>query len=163
VFISVETDEQWQGLRRVLGDPAWACDPRYDTEAGRRAAQDELDTRLSAWCATRESDEIIGPLLAAGVPAARVLHQHEPGESPQEIFREFFEPVEHPLIGTTVAYGYPAKLTAGPAKRNRSHAPLLGEHNETVLTEVIGLSKDEVAALDATGVIGVLPSGGTAW
>jgi crotonobetainyl-CoA:carnitine CoA-transferase CaiB-like acyl-CoA transferase len=164
VFVSVETDAQWAGLRRTLGDPEWARDPRYDTAAGRHDAHDDLDAALVSWCAARGSEEIVDALLAAGVPATRVLHQHEPGGSPQERFRGFFETVEHPVTGPTIAYAYPAWLTSGPARRNRSHAPLLGEHNAEVLTDVLGLSLTEVAALGAEGVIGTSPTGGgTKW
>lgn len=70
----------------------------------------------------------------------------------------------NPVTGTNLAYAYPAWLTAGPAVRNRSHAPLLGEYNTAVLTEILGLSEDEVARVEADGVIGTAPAGGgTSW
>ena len=158
VFVAVETDEQWDSLRRALGKPDWAADPGLDTAAGRHEAHDAIDDELARWCAGRSGEEIESALLAEGVPVARVLHQHEPGSSEQEQWRGFFETVEHPIIGATIGYAYPAHLTAGPAVRNRSHAPLLGEHNTEVLREVLGLSVEEIAELEEVGVIGRAPT-----
>ncbi len=53
--LAVATDDQWQRLRAELGDPGWARDPALAHEAGRRAAHDELDERLGAWCADRDA------------------------------------------------------------------------------------------------------------
>jgi crotonobetainyl-CoA:carnitine CoA-transferase CaiB-like acyl-CoA transferase len=119
---------------------------------------------LGEWCATRTEDQIFEPLLAAGVPAAVVLHQTEPAGSEQEAFRGFFKTVEHPVVGHTIGYAYPAWLTAGPKARNRSHAPCIGEHNTEVLHELLGAPLEEIAELERTGVIGRAPRGPvTAW
>lgn len=157
VFISVETDEQWIGLQAALGKPDWAAAPALIAATGRQEAHDAIDAELARWCATRTSEEVEAMLLDAGVPAGRFRAQHEPGSSEQERARGFFERVAHPLLGETVGYAYPAKLMAGPATRNRSHAPLLGEHNADVLRDVLGLSPEEIAHLDAEGVIGQAP------
>lgn len=157
VFVSVETDEQWDGLRKALGEPDWASAPALTTAVGRHEAHDAIDDELAKWCAARTADEIETMLLDAGVPAGKVRAQHEPGSSEQEQARGFFEKVSHPLIGETIGYAYPAKLTAGPAVRNRSHAPLLGEHNSEVLSGVLGLSPEEIAQLEEARVIGKAP------
>jgi len=158
VFVSIETDEQWQGLRRALGDPEWTKNPAYDSAAGRHLGHDALDRGLADWCAPREGGDIVAQLLAEGVPATVVLHQNEPGASEQEASRGFFERVEHPIIGTTIGYAYPARLTSGPAVRNRSHAPLLGEHNAEILQGLLGLSAEDVAQLEQDHVIGRAPA-----
>ena len=99
--ISVATDEQWDGLRRALGNPQWADDPSLATHAGRVAQHDLLDKELAEWAATRELDEAVWPLVAEGVPAAagrdpRVLSRH-----PQFVARGFYEEVDHPSLGRT--------------------------------------------------------------
>ena len=157
LFLSVETDAQWDALRTALGDPDWASEPDLATAAGRHEAHDAIDEQLAQWCGTRTADEIEEKLIAAGVPAGRVRAQHQPGESKQEHARGFFERVAHPLLGETIGYAYPARLTAGPVRRNRSHAPMLGEHNTEVLSEVLGLSADEIAELEEANVIGQAP------
>ncbi|WP_131744829.1 CoA transferase [Frankia sp. Cppng1_Ct_nod] len=164
VFISVERDEQWAALRRVLGDPDWARDRALTTCAGRQQAQDRIDAELAVWCETRSSDEVVETLVASGVPAAGVLLQHEPGKVQQLHARGFWETVTHPITGTNVFSGYPARLANGPARLNRRHAPTLGQHNREILTGLLGLSDSAVDALEGDGVIGTRPgNGGNAW
>ena len=67
--ISVVTDEQWRGLVRALGSPAWAADPALEDYAARRARHDELDDHLAQWCAERDPGEAAELLVAHGVPA----------------------------------------------------------------------------------------------
>jgi len=158
VLISVATDQQWAALREVLGDPAWARDPEYATRAGRRAAHDQIDEHLAAWCATRDSTAIAESLCAAGVPAAAVLRQGEQAAIPQLTARRFWEDVTHPVLGHYTAQAYPARLAAGPAVHNRRHSPMLGEHNEDILSGLLGLTADEIAQLGQDGIIGTSPA-----
>ena len=53
--LAIATDDQWDTLRAELGNPEWASDPSLGTDAGRRAAHDELDERLTAWCASQDA------------------------------------------------------------------------------------------------------------
>ncbi len=164
VVISVETDDQWAALCTVLGAPDWRSDPALATRDGRRAAHDRIDAGLAAWCARRSSDEVVDAFVAAGVPAAKMLQQHEPGDIEHLRDRGFWETVDHPVTGAHVFSGYPARLANGPRVLNRRHAPLLGEHNREILTDLLGLAADEVDALDRDGVIGTRPGGaGSAW
>jgi crotonobetainyl-CoA:carnitine CoA-transferase CaiB-like acyl-CoA transferase len=158
VLISVATDQQWAALREVLGDPAWARDPGYATAAGRRAAHDQIDEYLAAWCVSRDSAAIAESLCAAGVPAAVVLRQDEQAAIPQLTARRFWEDVSHPVLGHYTAQAYPARLAAGPAVHNRRHSPLLGEHNEDILSGLLGLTAAEIAQLGQDGIIGTRPA-----
>jgi crotonobetainyl-CoA:carnitine CoA-transferase CaiB-like acyl-CoA transferase len=158
VLISVATDQQWEALRQVLGDPSWARDPSYATAAGRRPAHDEIDGYLAAWCATRDSAVIAESLCAAGVPAATVLCQGEQAAISQLTARRFWEDVSHPVLGHYTAQAYPARLVAGPAVHNRTHSPLLGEHNEDILSALLGLTAEEIAQLGRDGIIGTRPA-----
>ncbi len=159
VLVAVANNAQWTALRRALGDPEWARDPSYSTVEGRRAGHDAIDEQLATWCATRNSDDVVELLATAGVPAAKVLRQDEPSSVEQLRARRFLEKVDHPLTGRNTVIGYPARLSGGPDVLNRSHAPLLGQHNRAVLTEVGGLSDAEVDRLEQDGVIGTRPGG----
>ncbi|TDV55968.1 CaiB/BaiF CoA-transferase family protein [Actinophytocola oryzae] len=157
VAIAVATDEQWAALCAAVDRPDWAEDPGLSTVAGRRAAHDALDEALGRWCSTRTGDEVVTALWAAGVPVAKVLQPHRQTELPQLRERGFFETVGHPVGGAASYSTLPFRFSDGTWQAHRSPAPLLGEHNEEVLTR-LGLSADEIAALRADGVIGDRPS-----
>src|SRR5690606_35722653 len=116
----------------TLGQPAWATDPGLATHAGRRARHDELDEHLARWCAARGADEVVERLWPAGVPVAKVVQPHEQAELPQLVARGFFESVDHPAAGPARHATLPFRLSRGPQRTHRRHAPLLGEHTEDV-------------------------------
>ena len=146
VAIAVATDEQWTALCGEVG---------VAEDADR--ASDAVDEQLAAWCIDRKADEIVEQLWAAGVPVGKVMQPHEQGELEQLQFRQFFEDVEHPVTGMARHSTLPMRFSRGPDRFHTRHAPLLGEHNDEVLRG-LGLSDDEIAALDADGVIGRAPT-----
>jgi crotonobetainyl-CoA:carnitine CoA-transferase CaiB-like acyl-CoA transferase len=156
VAIAVADDEQWAGLCAALGGPGWALDPALSTADGRREHHDLIDEHLGAWCETRSGDDIVRCLWDAGVPVAKVLQPHRQTEIPQLRFRGFFEDVGHPVNDVTPHSTVPVRFSAGPERFHLSPAPLLGQHNHQLLTE-IGLSAREIAELEAQGVIGQTP------
>lgn len=153
VAIAVSTDAQWTGLRDALGRPDWAMSEELTTAAGRRAHHDLIDRHLSRWCADRTRDEIVKALWDNDVPVAKVLQPHRQTEITQLDFRGFFESVEHPVNPETPHSTMPFRFSRGPERVHRTPAPLLGQHNHEVLTE-LGLTDDEIGALEADGVIG---------
>ncbi|WP_067668500.1 CaiB/BaiF CoA-transferase family protein [Nocardia miyunensis] len=156
VAIAVATDEQWRGLCKALDDPSWALSPELSTAAGRRREHDAIDERLAAWCARRDSDEIVRILWDAGVPVAKVMQPHRQYELPQLEARQFFEPVAHPVAKTARHSTVPVRFSAGPDRFHRAPAPLLGEHTGAVLA-ALGLTEAEISELEADGVIGGFP------
>jgi crotonobetainyl-CoA:carnitine CoA-transferase CaiB-like acyl-CoA transferase len=156
VAVAVATDEQWAALAGALGHPAWAADPELATAAGRRARHDDIDEQLAAWCAQRTRDEIVESLWGAGVPVAKVLQPHRQAELPPLAARGFFEVTEHPVGPPARQSTLPMRLSDGPARFHRSPAPLLGEHNREVLSE-LGVDAAEIADLEAAGIIGRAP------
>jgi crotonobetainyl-CoA:carnitine CoA-transferase CaiB-like acyl-CoA transferase len=159
VMISVENDDQWKRLCAALEEPDLATNEALATAAGRRSAHDEIDVRLAKWCAGHSSDDVVDTLVSAGVPAAKVLLQHEPRGVEHLTARSFWETVEHPVTGVNTFPRYPVRLGKG-AGLNRSPAPCLGQHNREVLVEVLGLTDADVDQLEAEGVIGSVPGGG---
>jgi crotonobetainyl-CoA:carnitine CoA-transferase CaiB-like acyl-CoA transferase len=153
VAIAVATDEQWSSLRTALGEPEWAKDTALATAAGRRDAHDRIDAELSEWCRARSADDIVDQLWAAGVPVAKVTQPHDQPELPPLQARRFFEDLEHPVIGTSRYSTLPMRFSRGPERVHTRHAPLLGEHNHELLSD-LGLSPSEIGALEADGVIG---------
>lgn len=153
VAIAVATDDQWQALRRALGDPPWAADPSLATLAGRAHAHDRIDTHLQEWCRTQAVDDIVGLLWDAGVPVGKVVQPHRQADLAQLGARRFFEEVEHPVAGRSRLSTLPMRFSGGPERLHTRHAPLLGEHSAELLAEV-GLDPSEIEALEADGLIG---------
>src|SRR5581483_7342207 len=157
VAIAVATDEQWHALCDALGQPAWAMEPALSDASGRREHHDLIDKHLAAWCGDRSGDEIVDCLWPAGVPVAKVMQPHEQPELAQLQFRRFFEDVDHPVTGPARHSTLPMRFSGGPDRFHGRHSPLLGEHNDEILRE-LGLSDDEITALEARGVIGRAPA-----
>jgi crotonobetainyl-CoA:carnitine CoA-transferase CaiB-like acyl-CoA transferase len=156
VAIAVASDAQWTTLRGALADPEWAMDPMLGTADGRRIAHDRIDEHLADWCRRRSSDEIVETLWDAGVAVAKVMQPHRQTELPQLVARRFFESVDHPVNGTIPHSTLPIRFSEGPPRFHRSHAPLLGQHNAELLGE-LGLTQEEIAALEADGITGRAP------
>jgi crotonobetainyl-CoA:carnitine CoA-transferase CaiB-like acyl-CoA transferase len=155
--LAIETDEQWQALRRVLGDPLWASASALDTHDGRIAAHDTIDDQLRTWTETRPADETADELCAAGVPAADVIPGRDVVHNPQLRHRGLFETLPHRVTGEHALPTLPFRF--GRVKRwLPGPAPTIGQHNDEVLTE-IGVADEEIDSLRAAGVIGERPVG----
>jgi crotonobetainyl-CoA:carnitine CoA-transferase CaiB-like acyl-CoA transferase len=156
--LSVTNDEQWRALQTALGHPAWAEEPALARHPGRRAAHDRIDEELRRWAAERELREAIELLTAAGVPAAAVVDPRMTSRHPQMTARGFFEESTHPIAGRhpipTVPFRY-----ASVDRWLRSPAPTLGEHNQEILRDILGLDDDIMAKLADREVIGNRPKG----
>lgn len=153
VAVAVADDEQWAGLREALGRPEWAAHPQLATTAGRHAHHETIDEHLAAWCADRSGDEIVETLWHHGVPVGKVMQPHRQTELAQLAARGFFEDVGHPVNARTPHSTLPFKMSRGPERVHVRSAPLLGQHNHELLSE-LGLSDQEIADLQDRGVIG---------
>jgi crotonobetainyl-CoA:carnitine CoA-transferase CaiB-like acyl-CoA transferase len=96
---------------------------------------------------------VVERLWGAGVPVGKVVLPHRQPELPQLAFRNFFEEVDHPVIGRSRYSTLPMRFSRGPERLHGRHAPLLGEHNEELLGE-LGLTRAEIEELAAEGIIG---------
>jgi crotonobetainyl-CoA:carnitine CoA-transferase CaiB-like acyl-CoA transferase len=155
--ISVATDEQWMALRKVLGEPAWAA-PGLDTFEARRASADLIDRELRVWASALDLDEAVDRLISHGVPAGAVTDFRNISTHARFRERAFFEMCDHPVVGTHPIPGQPFRYS-GIERWIRSHAPVLGQDNEAVLVELLGVSAAELSDLAAAGVIGDRPVG----
>jgi crotonobetainyl-CoA:carnitine CoA-transferase CaiB-like acyl-CoA transferase len=157
--LAVTDDAQWHSLVHAMGDPAWARHPGLATAAGRRAQHDRIDAAIGAWCHTRDAAALAEELLALGIPAAPVTAAARLGDNPQLQARGFFEAVAHPVVGTHTYPTLPLQLTSHRGRWSANPAPTLGEHTESVLRDLLGLSDAEISALRADGIIGNRPVG----
>jgi crotonobetainyl-CoA:carnitine CoA-transferase CaiB-like acyl-CoA transferase len=157
IAIAIETDGQWQSLRSTMGDPEWSRDPRFDTVAGRWRHQDEIDAKLAEWTACSDHHELTHRLQAHGVPAGAVLDGVEVLADPQLVARGWWEPVTPPEIGEPFPMITPPWRMSGSPYQPLPPAPRLGEYNEFVYREILGLSAEELEADREAGVTSTEP------
>ncbi|HSP97055.1 MAG TPA: CoA transferase [Candidatus Dormibacteraeota bacterium] len=157
--LAVTDDAQWRALRALLGDPAWAREPALATVAGRRKAHDAIDAALATWCAELDADAAAEALLARGIPAAPVVAASRLGDNPQLRARGFFQSIAHPLLGVHQHPRLPLRLAESAPLAALRPAPTLGEHNEEILRDLLGLDDAELSRLRADEIIGTRPRG----
>lgn len=152
VAISVVDDEQWARFAAVV-DEAWAAEPAWAHRAARLADQDRLDALVAAWTGRGERYELAERLRRAGVAAAPV---QRPGEridgDPATAAWGLWPTVEHAAMGAVRVDGLPVHLSDTDWSIEAA-APTLGQHNEQVYGELLGLSSAEIGALRQEGVI----------
>ncbi len=159
VAVAVLDDGAWTRLTGVLGRADLAARPDLATEAGRRAAAEELDGTLRAWTADRDVADAEACLRSAGIAAARVAAPADLVADPQLTARGFWEQVDHPVLGTFATTAMPFRFAGLPGPWIPAAAPTLGQHNDEVLGGELGLDAGELARLAGTGVIGTRPAG----
>ena len=157
VALAVCDDAQWGAVVDIVGD-AELADDRFATADGRREHHDAIDELLAPWFVARKPEEAVDALWSAGVPVAKVMLPHRQPDIEQFDARGFHERVEHPMYDSYRQSTLPFRWPGAPTTLTTRHAPLLGEHNEEVLTG-IGVTSDELARLEEAGVIGTKPRG----
>ena len=136
-----------------MGEPVWASDPTFDSLEGRLANASQIDEELGAFTAKHEPLELMSILQAGGVPAGVVQRSSDHLVDPQLEHRNFFRPLHHPEMGEVPYEGHQYNIL-GYDNGPRMPAPCLGEHTYDVLTEVLGISVDEVAEILISGACG---------
>ena len=149
--ISVHDDEEWSRLKAALGNPSWA-DSRYDTLLGRKAHEEEMDHHLAEWTRGFSPQEAMERLQAAGVHAAVVRNIGDLFSDEQLEHRHTWWELEHPEMGLHHYEAAPFILSETPAELSRP-APCLGEHNDYVYKDILGLSEEDCRTLGEEGVI----------
>jgi crotonobetainyl-CoA:carnitine CoA-transferase CaiB-like acyl-CoA transferase len=157
--LAIVTDEQWHALVELLGHPDWAEDPSLATVAGRRQAHDLIDEGLEEYFRRQQLDRMVPMLQDAGIPAAPVVPAGYIDRDPRMRARNFFEPVEHPIMGRHEFPGWPMRSSGWPDHWYDHPAPRLGEHTVAVLQNELGLDAEAIEALWNDHVIGTTPLG----
>jgi crotonobetainyl-CoA:carnitine CoA-transferase CaiB-like acyl-CoA transferase len=160
IVIAVSTDAEWDAFCKVLNRPERLEDKRFRDGLGRWRHRRELDELISQVTPGWDSLELMQALQGAGVPAGAVLDAKDLLFNPHLRARQFYELVSHhPSTGIPpLPYASrPWKLSRTPAAPGKA-APIMGEHNQWALAELLGQSKDEIEALEAAGIIGYAPT-----
>lgn len=150
--VTARDQSEWAALANLLGRPELASLGADE----RRRRHDELDALIAAWTANRDPQQAMETLQSAGVPAGRVLDTDVIHSDPHLEARGFWVELPHPRMHAWKQPRAPWQLQEARPELRR-HAPLFGEHNEEILTGLLGLPPPELESLAAAGIIGDAP------
>jgi crotonobetainyl-CoA:carnitine CoA-transferase CaiB-like acyl-CoA transferase len=155
VTLAVRTDAEWQALCGVMRRADLAGDPALATVEGRREEEDRIEVAVRHWLADVRPDIAMVTLQAAGIPAGIAKLPQDLAADPHLLQTGHWQPTERAFMGPhllpSVAYREGDAARPYPITRL---APTLGQHNDEVLRDVLGLGDDEIAALERDGIIG---------
>jgi formyl-CoA transferase len=142
----------WEKVCDTIGEPDWKTDPGYATPPARLDKLEQIFERIEQWTKTKTKFEVMEICNPQDIPVGPILSMKEIAEEPSLRETETVVEVDHPERGSYLTVGMPVKLSDSPADVKRS--PLLGEHTEEILTQVLGYSAGEVDQIRASGAIG---------
>jgi len=151
IYTSRAESRQWERLLKVIGREELIGDPRFKTHGDRYAHREEIDAMITAWTVQHDKREVMETLGAVNVPAGAILDTKELRDDPYLRECGMFVTVKHPTRGDFTMPGWPVRMS-------ESHvpvvaAPLLGQHTEEVLGEMLGIPPEQVAALKAENIV----------
>ncbi|MBY5161867.1 CaiB/BaiF CoA transferase family protein [Salsipaludibacter albus] len=152
VLVAANQDSVFTRLAEVMGQPGLAADERYATHGARGANMAELDDLVASWTSTLDADDLLERLHDGGVPAGRIFRAKDMLSDPHFAAREAIVNVAHPEFDQLPMQNVVPRLSATPG-RVRGVGPDLGEHTDEVLTDLLGMSRDQVRALHEAGVV----------
>ncbi len=151
--ITVFDDSHWHGLCEVMGASEWGAEARFADTEGRRLHADEIDARIAAYTGDRTPHEVMAKLQARNIPAGAVQDTADQLErDPHLATRGYFERIPHLRKGEVLAPGIPLGLTETPGRTWRAGGRI-GQDDDYVFGELLGLRTDELRRLRAVGAV----------
>jgi benzylsuccinate CoA-transferase BbsF subunit len=151
--ISVSGEVEWESLCRALEHVEWVEDPRFATPSARLSNVDAIDRLIEEWTSERDVYEVMNALQQAGVAAGVVQTVEDQFRRDRQLAaRSFFEEIEHSVKGKVTATGIPLGLTRTPGRTSGTGAAV-GQDNDYVFGEVLGMSRGEIQAHVDAGAI----------
>jgi len=141
----------WEKICDVIGKPEWKTHPDYATPPARLTRLNEVFDTIEQWTMTKTKFEVMDICNPLDIPVGPILSMKEIAEDEGLRKTGTVVEVDHPERGKYLSVGCPIKMSDSPADVTRS--PLLGEHTDEILSQVLGYSAEEVAAIKASGAI----------
>ena len=142
----------WPNIARMIDREDLISNPLFHNSDKRASNRIELESIFQGWLNERTRQEIFEAIQEAGIPGSPILRSDEVMENEQFLDREYFTLVEHPQQGAIKLTGDPFRLSTVDKMPLRP-APLLGEHTEQILTEMIGIDTNQVMSLRERGIV----------
>jgi len=152
VMVAPFGDSLWRRLCRMIGREEMTTDPRFLHDSDRQQNRFLIDAVLEDWFKARTVAEALDELGKARVPAERVDNIADLINNPQVKARELMVYMEHPGVGEMPLPGVLPKLSLNPGSVD-SPAPQIGEHNKAIYHDMLGVSEEELSALEKKGII----------
>jgi succinyl-CoA---D-citramalate CoA-transferase len=152
VVIGANADTVFGRFAKALGHPQWAESDRYATHHARGENQEELDDMISDWTRERTAEEVLEVMREAGVPAGKLFTAEDMLSDEQYAARQNIVTVEDPEIGPFPMQNVVPRLSETPGEV-RWTGPQLGQHNDEVFTELLGISKSDLDGLRERGIV----------
>ncbi|MGI8554021.1 MAG: CaiB/BaiF CoA transferase family protein, partial [Dehalococcoidia bacterium] len=154
--LTLANDEEWEKLVDLLGRPVWASGPELATAAGRRRQTALIDAHLANWTRDQDQMELMKRLQAAGLRAGAVLDAAQVLADPHLTARGLFVEVDHP-DGRSLPLAFNPWRCNGRREPVRRRAPALGEDNDYVFHDLLGLNRSQIDELERRRISGRLP------
>jgi formyl-CoA transferase len=141
----------WNEICDVIGEPTWKTDPEYVTPKVRLPKLKAIFARIEQFTMTMTKFEAMNLFNKYDIPCGPILSMKEIAEEQSLRATGTVVEVDHPIRGKYLTVGNPIKLSDSPAKVERS--PLLGEHTDEILKDVLGYKAAEIAEIRNSGAI----------
>lgn len=141
----------WKNICDVIGKPEWKEDPEFSTPEARLPHLDEVFSTIESWTMSKTKFEVMEICNPLNIPVGPILSMQELAKDQSLRETGTIVEVDHPERGKYLTVGNPVKLSESVSEVSRS--PLLGEHTEEILRDIIGLSDDEIAMAREEGAI----------
>ncbi len=149
--IAIFTEEEWEVLCHVMGNPRWTAEARFADLRSRVNNRDKLDELVEEWTTQHEALEVMERLQKYGIAAGVVQDASDLAHDPQLGARDFFTQMGHPARGSVTVDGSPMKFSRTPIRFHHS-APLLGQDNNYVYGKLLGMSQEEIKRYTEMGI-----------
>jgi benzylsuccinate CoA-transferase BbsF subunit len=150
--IAVSSEEEWEHFCQALEYTSWTRDSKFKDMQSRLENVEELDQNIERWTVQYTPHQVMGIMQHFGVAAGAVQNSEDIYQDIQLRDRGFIIDRELPRLGSVAMAGIPVKLSEIPSVPSKT-APVLGEHNDYVFQQLLGLSSEEITALEERQVI----------
>ena len=145
VAITALNEDEWQSFCKAIGNPALAGQKEFATLADRKKNEDKLEAIVTAWTRQHTPEEVESILQKAGVAVHMVSRPSDVYQDKQLDARQYFTPLDHEVMGKQKFEPQSCFIMSKTPRQITMPSPMLGQHNEYVFKELVGMSDDEIA------------------